>query len=68
MDFFVGLNDCFSFEFMSIFVEVCYMGFMLLIFDVDGDGDWELILGDVLFDVLNYFINEGDCGMVWMGI
>ncbi len=63
-----GPNDCFSPEFTDTPVEVRHTGSTLLTFDADGDGDRELILGDVSFDALNYLTNEGDCETAWMGL
>lgn len=67
VDLSTGPNDCFSPEFTSTPVEVRHTGSTLLTFDADGDGDRELILGDVSFDALNYLTNEGDCQTAWMG-
>ncbi len=68
VDLSVGPNDCFSPEFTDTPVEVRHTGSTLLTFDADGDGDRELILGDVSFDALNYLTNEGDCETAWMGL
>lgn len=47
-------------------LEQRHTGSTLLTFDADGDGDKELILGDISFDQLNFLTNGGDCEEAWM--
>lgn len=46
--------------------EDWYVGLIFLIFDEDGDGDKDLIFGDLVFGNLNMSINVGDCNVFWM--
>lgn len=63
-----GPNDCFTPFHGEAPLELRHTGSTLLTFDADGDGDRELILGDVSFDALNYLTNLGDCQTAWMGL
>lgn len=63
-----GPNDCFSPMIGEAPVEERHTGSTLLTFDADGDGDRELLLGDVSFDAINYLTNQGDCETAWMGL
>lgn len=42
-----------------------HAGSTLLTFDGDGDGDKELILGDVSYSSINYLTNGGTCQNAW---
>lgn len=42
-----------------------HTGSTLLTFDGDGDGDKELVLGDITFNTLNYLTNNGSCQEAW---
>ncbi|MEM6395532.1 MAG: T9SS type A sorting domain-containing protein [Bacteroidota bacterium] len=42
-----------------------HAGSTLLSFDEDGDGDFELMLGDVSFSDLNVLTNGGNCSQAW---
>jgi hypothetical protein len=41
-------------------------GSTLMTFDEDGDGDKEIVLGDVSFDCLNFLKNGGSASTAWM--
>jgi hypothetical protein len=41
-------------------------GSTLLTFDQNGDGDMEILLGDVSFDCLNLLFNGGSAAQAWM--
>lgn len=43
-----------------------HAGSTLLTFDMDGDGDRELLLGDVSFGNMTLLTNGGDCKQAWM--
>lgn len=47
-------------------VVLRHTGSTLLTFDVDGDGDKELILGDLTFNNLTLLTNGGNCQTAWM--
>lgn len=47
-------------------LEERHTGSTLLTFDGDGDGDKELILGDLSFDKINYLTNGGTCQEAWI--
>ncbi|MEL7222898.1 MAG: VCBS repeat-containing protein, partial [Bacteroidota bacterium] len=47
-------------------VEDRHVGSTLLSLDEDGDGDEDLILGDLSFPNLNMSTNAGSCGNAWM--
>jgi hypothetical protein len=47
-------------------VTVRHAGSTLLTLDADGDGDRELILGDLSFAALNFLHNGGSCQEAWM--
>ncbi len=47
-------------------VVVRHAGSTLLTLDGDGDGDRELILGDLSFSLLNYLRNAGTCEEAWI--
>ncbi|MEZ4994702.1 MAG: T9SS type A sorting domain-containing protein [Saprospiraceae bacterium] len=47
-------------------LEVRHTGSTLLTFDVDGDMNKELLLGDISFDQINLLHNGGDCNTAWM--
>jgi len=40
--------------------DALHPGSTILAFDSDGDGDKEILLGDITFDNLNYLVNGGD--------
>lgn len=42
-----------------------HSGSTLLTFDGDGDGDKELILGDITYNSINYLTNNGTCQEAW---
>jgi len=42
-----------------------HSGSTLLTYDGDGDGDKELILGDITFNSINYLTNNGSCQEAW---
>ncbi|NUO03487.1 MAG: T9SS type A sorting domain-containing protein [Saprospiraceae bacterium] len=42
-----------------------HSGSSLLTFDGDGDGDKELVLGDITFNSINYLTNQGSCQEAW---
>lgn len=42
-----------------------HSGSTLLTFDGNGDGDKELILGDITFNSINYLTNNGTCQEAW---
>lgn len=68
VDLSAGPNNCFSPLIGETPLEIRHTGSTLLTFDADGDGDRELILGDVSFDALNFLTNLGDCQTAWMGL
>lgn len=41
-------------------------GSTLLTYDADGDGDKELLLGDVTYSTLNFLHNGGTCEQAWI--
>jgi hypothetical protein len=43
-----------------------HAGSTLLTLDMDGDGDRELLLGDVSFGNMTLLMNGGDCKQAWM--
>ncbi|MCB0610420.1 MAG: T9SS type A sorting domain-containing protein [Lewinellaceae bacterium] len=43
-----------------------HSGSTLVTFDGDGDGDKELMLGDLSFSNLNYLVNGGNCQKAWI--
>lgn len=47
-------------------LEDRHVGSTLLTLDEDGDGDKDLILGDLAFGNLNMSTNAGDCNAPWM--
>jgi len=47
-------------------VVVRHAGSTLLTLDGDGDGDRELILGDLSFSLVNYLHNAGTCQTAWI--
>ncbi|MBL7791895.1 MAG: T9SS type A sorting domain-containing protein [Saprospiraceae bacterium] len=47
-------------------VEVRHAGSTLLTYDANGDGDKELILGDLSFDRINFLTNSGTCQEAWI--
>lgn len=49
-------------------LETRHSGSTLLTFDADGDGDKELILGDISFDNINFLQNGGNCEQAWMNV
>ena len=63
----VGLADspggCFSFQ--GGLTER-HPGSTLLTYDADGDGDKELLLGDVTYSTLNLLQNDGSCEQAWI--
>jgi|APTNR8051073442_1049403.scaffolds.fasta_scaffold02397_8 hypothetical protein len=42
-----------------------HSGSTLLTYDGDGDGDKELILGDITYNSINYLTNNGNCQEAW---
>ena len=46
-------------------IEDRHSGSTLLTFDIDNDGDKELLLGDISFNNINYLKNGGDCNEAW---
>jgi len=42
-----------------------HSGSTLLTFDGNGDGDKELILGDITYNTINYLTNNGTCQEAW---
>lgn len=46
--------------------DVLHPGSTLLTYDDDGDGDKELILGDISFTCLNMLVNGGNRTQAWM--
>lgn len=47
-------------------IEMRHAGSTLLTFDKDADGDKDLILGDLSFDVINFLTNGGTCQEAWI--
>ncbi len=47
-------------------VEMRHAGSTILAFDADGDGDKDLILGDISFNNLNFLTNGGTAQTAWM--
>lgn len=60
-------GDCFTPLVGEEPIIVRHTGSTLLTFDPDGDGDRDLILGDVSFNALNFLRNDGDCQEAWAG-
>lgn len=46
-------------------LEFRHSGSTLLTYDGDGDGDKELILGDITYNTINYLTNNGTCQEAW---
>lgn len=44
----------------------CYLGSILFIYDVDVDGDKDMLLGDVIYFMFNLFCNGGSCEQAWI--
>ena len=59
-------GTCFRSGFDDLAVNYRHAGSTSLTLDMDGDGDKELILGDVSFNNLNYLRNGGSCKVAWM--
>ncbi|MBK8880624.1 MAG: T9SS type A sorting domain-containing protein [Haliscomenobacter sp.] len=57
---------CFRSGFDDLVVNYRHAGSTSLTLDMDGDGDKELILGDVSYNNLNYLRNGGSCKVAWM--
>jgi FG-GAP-like repeat len=53
-------------EFLTGIDEIRHPGSTLMSYDQDGDGDKELVLGDISFDCLNYLYNGGTPQNAWM--
>ena len=47
-------------------IEERHPGSTLLTFDADGDGDKDLLLGDITYNSLNLLTNGGDCNQAWV--
>lgn len=47
-------------------VELRHIGSTVLAFDADGDGDKDLVLGDISFNNLNFLTNGGTPQTAWM--
>ena len=47
-------------------LEFRHTGSTLLTFDMNGDGDKELLVGDISFDNLNLLTNGGNCEQAWL--
>lgn len=58
------LGACFSP--LGTGVEIRHAGSTVLTFDQDNDGDKDLILGDLSFDVINFLTNGGSCQEAWI--
>ncbi len=59
-------GECVTVQGADLAVSFRHAGSTLLTLDGDGDGDKELILGDLSFGNLNYLTNGGACGQDWM--
>ncbi len=57
---------CFRSGFDDLAVHYRHAGSTSLTLDMDGDGDKELILGDVSYNNLTYLRNGGTCKVAWM--
>ncbi len=57
---------CFRSGFDDLVVNYRHAGSTLLTLDMDGDGDKELILGDVSYNNLNFLRNGGSCKVAWI--
>ncbi len=47
-------------------IQERHPGSTLLTFDAEGDGDKDLLLGDITFSTLNFLTNEGSCEQAWI--
>lgn len=57
---------CYRSGLEDLAVSYRHAGSTLLTLDLDGDGDRELVLGDVSFNNLNMLTNGGSCKQSWM--
>lgn len=65
LDLAASLGECAA-DFGPGELENRHVGSTLLTLDEDGDGDKDLILGDLSFGNLNMSTNDGDCDVAWM--
>lgn len=57
---------CFKSASSDLSLNYRHAGSTLLTLDMDGDGDREILLGDISFNNMNLLTNGGDCKQAWM--
>lgn len=57
---------CFKNASSDLSLNYRHAGSSLLTLDMDGDGDREILLGDISFSNLTLLTNGGDCKQAWM--
>ncbi len=66
LDLAPAAGACFRNSFSDLSLNYRHAGSTLLTLDMDGDGDRELLLGDVSFNNMTLLTNGGSCKQAWM--